>query len=320
LWQVYVFAFLSGCASAFDAPARQTFVSELAGEADLPNAVALNSTSFNTARMVGPAVAGVLIAAVGTGWAFLINAASFMAVLCSLSFLRIEDLHRGDKAVKTPGSLVEGFRYVWRRPDLKAILIMLFLIGAFALNFPIFISTMSVTVFHGGASQYGLLTSILAIGTLAGALLAAGREKPRFMLLLVGAAIFGVGCGLGGIMPNYWLFGLALVIIGIAANTFTNTTNSLMQLTTEPAMRGRVMAIRVAVTLGCTPVGAPIVGWVADSFGPRWALGVGAVACFAASIVALHYLMKYRSLRVQIKAGRIRFSADENEAHTRECG
>jgi MFS family permease len=314
LWHVYLFAFLSGCASAFDAPARQTFVSELAGEADLPNALALNSTSFNAARMVGPAVAGGLIAAVGTGWAFLINGASFIAVLCSLSLLRVEDLHRGSKAVKTPGSLVEGFRYVWKRPDLKAILIMLFLIGAFGLNFPIFISTMSVTVFHAGAGQFGLLTSILAIGTLAGALLAAGREKPQFMLLLASATIFGFGCALAAIMPNYWLFGLALVIIGVAAVTFTNATNGLMQLSTEPAMRGRVMAIRVAVVLGCTPFGAPIVGWVADRFGPRWALAVGAASGFAAAIVAFHYLMKYRDMRVRIEAGRIRFSADESEA------
>jgi MFS family permease len=314
LWHVYVFAVLSGCASAFDAPVRQTFVSELAGDTDLPNAVALNSTSFNAARMIGPAVAGILIAAVGTGWAFLINGASFIAVLCSLSLLRVEDLHRSSKAVKTPGRLVEGFHYVWKRPDLKAILIMLFLIGAFGLNFPIFISTMSVTVFHAGASQYGLLTSIMAIGTLAGALLAAGREKSQFVVLLVGAAIFGFGCALAAIMPNYWLFGVALVIIGVAAVTFTNSTNSLMQLSTEPAMRGRVMAIRVAIALGCTPIGAPMVGWVADRFGPRWALGVGAASGFAAAIVAIRYLIKYCHLRVQIRGGRVRFSANESEA------
>src|SRR6202046_213875 len=187
LWHVYVFAFLLGCVTAFDAPARHTFVSELVGEADLSNAVALNSTSFNAARMIGPAVAGLLIAAVGSGWLFVFNAASFVAVLCSLFFLRVDLLHRSIKATRGRGGLVEGFRYVWRRPDIKAILVMLFLIGTFGINFAIFISTMAVGVFHVGASQFGLLTSMMAFGSVAGALLSARREKPG-MRVIVGAA------------------------------------------------------------------------------------------------------------------------------------
>jgi MFS family permease len=294
LWHVYVFAFLLGCVTALDAPARHTFVSELVGEADLSNAVALNSTSFNAARMIGPAIAGVLIASVGSGWVFLINAASFVAVLCSLGFLRVGELHPSIRAVRGRGSLVEGFRYVWKRPDLKAVLLMLFLIGTFGLNFPIFISTMAVTVFHAGAGQYGFLTSIMAIGTITGALLAAARPKPRFVFLFTGAAIFGLGCALAAIAPNYWLFGVALIIIGVSALTFTTSTNSMMQLSTEPVMRGRVMAIRLAIALGGTPVGAPIVGWVADRFGPRWALAVGAASGFAAAIVGIRYLTKDR--------------------------
>src|SRR6266851_3152703 len=290
LWHVYVFAFLLGCVTAFDSPARHTFVSELVGEADLSNAVALNSTSFNAARMIGPAIAGTLIASVGSGWVFLINAASFVAVLCSLVLLRVSELHVQSRAFRTRGSFATGFRYVSKRPDLKAILLMLFLIATFGLNFQIFISTMSVTVFHAGASQYGFLTSVMAIGTVAGALLAAEREKPHFALLLVGAVIFGFGCALAAVMPNAWLFGIALVIIGASALTFTNSTNSLMQLSTEPVMRGRVMAIRLAIAVGCTPIGAPIVGWVADRFGPRWALGVGAASGVLAAVVAGVYL------------------------------
>ncbi len=315
LWQVYVFAFLLGCVSAFDAPARQTFVSELVVEADLSNAVGLNSTSFNAARMIGPAIAGVLIAAVGSGWVFLINAASFAAVLCSLSLLRVDELHRTDRAHRTRGSLVEGFQYVWKRPDLKAMLLMLFLIGTFGLNFPIFISTMSVTVFHAGAGQYGLLSSVMAIGSVAGALLAARREKPHIAILLAGAAVFGFGCGLAAIMPNYWLFGLALVLIGVSAQTFTTTVNSVVQLATEPAMRGRVVAILLAIALGGTPIGAPIVGWVADAWGPRWALGIGAASGFGAAIVGVGYLMKYRRLRVGVQGGRLRFTLVEQEAN-----
>jgi MFS family permease len=315
LWQVYMFAFLLGCVSAFDAPARQTFVSELVVEADVSNAVGLNSTSFNAARMIGPAIAGVLIAAVGSGWVFLINAASFAAVLCSLSLLRVDALHRTDRAHRTRGSLVEGFRYVWKRPDLKAMLLMLFLIGTFGLNFPIFISTMSVTVFHAGAGQYGVLSSVMAIGSVAGALLAARREKPHIAILLAGGAVFGFGCAMAAIMPNHWLFGLALVLIGVSAQTFTTTVNSMVQLSTEPAMRGRVVAILLAIALGGTPIGAPIVGWVADAWGPRWALGIGAASGFGAAIVGVCYLMKYRRLRVGVQGGRIRFTLVEQQAN-----
>lgn len=292
LWHVYVFAFLSGCASAFDAPVRQIFVAELVGEKDLSNAIALNSTSFNMARMIGPAVAGLTIASVGTGWAFLLNGSSFFAVLASLFFLRVSGQHAKVRALRTKGSLTEGLRYVWARPDLKAILLMLFLIGTFGMNFPIFISTMAVTAFHTDARGYGLLTSTLAIGTIAGALLAAGRERPQFKSLLNGAAIFGGGCTLAALAPNYWLFAVALVIIGVGAMTFSNTTNSLMQLTTEPAMRGRVIALRVGVALGGTPIGAPIVGWVADHLGPRWALVVGAVSGILAVGAAVYTIKR----------------------------
>jgi MFS family permease len=314
LWHVYVIAFLHGCAAAFDAPARQTFVADLVGETDLPNAVALNSTSFNAARMIGPAIAGLLIAGVGTGWAFFANALSYGAVLCSLTFLRVGDLHPIRRASRAPGGFVAGFRYVWARPDLRAILLMLFLIGTFGMNFSIFISTMAVTEFHADAGGYGLLSSMMAIGTVTGALLAAGRERPRLELLVPGTAIFGLGCGLAAIMPNYWLFGLMLVVIGVSALTITNSSNSLMQLSTEPVMRGRVMAIRVAVALGGTPIGAPIVGWIADRFGPRWAMGVGAAAGLAAAIVMIHYLVKHRHLRLDVAGGRLRFTMDEGEA------
>ena len=312
LWHVYGFALLLGSVSAFDSPARQTFVSELVGEADLSNAVGLNSTSFNAARMIGPAISGVLIAAVGTGWVFLINAASFVAVLASLGFLRVGELHRGRRAVRTQGSFAEGFRYIWKRPDLTAALLMLFLIGTFGLNFPIFISTMSVTVFHAGASQYGLLTSTMAIGSVAGALLSARRARPRPETLLAGATVFGCGCALGALMPTFWLFGLVLIVIGVSVQTFTTSTNSLVQLSTEPALRGRVVAILLAIALGGTPIGAPIAGWVADRFGPRWALGVGAFAGFSAALVGLRYFAKHRHLRVRLVAGRVRLSYDES--------
>jgi MFS family permease len=292
LWHVYVFAFLSGSAAALDAPVRQTFVAEMVGDADLSNAVALNSTSFNAAQMIGPAVAGLLIARVGIGWAFLLNGVSFAAVLISMSFFRLSELRTSARAHRTTSGFLEGLRYVWRKPELRAILIMLFLIGTFGLNFPIFISTMAVNVFHSDARGFGLLSSIMAVGTLSGALFAAGRRKPSLASLLVGAGIFGLGCTLAALAPGYWWFGAALVVIGAAGLTFTNGTNSIMQLSTEPAMRGRVMALRVGIALGGTPIGAPIVGWVANHFGPRWALGAGAGAGFTAALVAAYVLAR----------------------------
>ncbi|WP_345764927.1 MFS transporter [Diaminobutyricibacter sp. McL0608] len=313
LWQVYLFAFALGCVAAFDAPARQTFVSELVEGPNLSNAVALNSASFNVARMIGPAVAGLLVAAVGAGWVFLINAATFGAVLISLKMLHVRELHPSPRARRSRGGLNEGFRYVWKRPDIKVILIMVFLIGTFGLNFPIFISTMSVSVFHKGAGEFGLLSSIMAIGSVAGALLAARRERPRVAMLFAGAALFGAGCAIAALMPTYWLFALALILVGISAQTLMTTANGVVQMTTDPKLRGRVMAIYMAIFMGGTPIGAPIVGWVADAFGPRWALGVGAASGFAAALVGVFYLVKYRNLRVQFRSWRVQFVLGDRE-------
>lgn len=293
LWHVYFFAFLLGCATAFDAPARHTFVSEMVGEEDLSNAVALNSASFNAARMIGPAVAGVMIGVVGTGWVFLINGASFAAVILSLSLLRVDELHLETRILRARGSFSEGIRYVWSRPDLIAVFLMLFLVGTFGLNFPIFISTMAVSVFHVGAEKYGLLTSMMAVGSVLGALLAARRERPRIRFLLAGALLLGAAFTLAAVMPEYWQFGTALVVVGVSAQTFTTSTNSLVQLSTDRPMRGRVMALLMAIAMGGKPIGAPLIGWVADTFGPRLSLGIGAASGFAAAFVALRYYFKF---------------------------
>jgi MFS family permease len=306
LWHVYGFALLLGCVTAFDAPARQAFVSDLVSDADLANAVALNSASFNAARMIGPAVAGVLIAAVGEGWLFVINAGSYAAVLVSLWFLRVHELHTEALPERTRGSLLAGFRYVWQRPDLIAVLVMLFLLGTFGFNFAIFISTMSVTEFHGDASQYGLLTSAMAVGTMSGALLSARRPVPGMVLMAVSAGAFGLSVAIAAVMPDPVLFGVVLFFVGLAALTFMTASNSMMQLTTERAMRGRVLALRIAVVMGGTPLGAPLVGWVVDRFGARWALGVGALSGIAATAVAVAYLARHRGLRVARQAGRWR--------------
>jgi MFS family permease len=289
LWHVYVLAFLQGCAVAFDSPVRQTFVGVLVGTEDLPNAVALNSTNFNAGRMIGPAAAGVLIATVGTGWSFIINGLSFGVVLFSLTRMRVNELRPSKRAKATKGGMFMGLGYALRRPELLGNLIMTFFLCTFGLNFPIFISTMSVSVFHTGPGGYGVLNSIMAIGSISGALFAAGRE-PRFYRMMISALVFSFGCTLAAFAPSYHFFAGTLILIGITTLTFTNTGNSLMQINTHPSMRGRVMALRMAVVMGCTPLGAPMVGWVADHMGPRWSLGVGAVAGLISAGVAFWFL------------------------------
>ena len=295
LWEVYVFAGLMGCISAFDAPVRQTFVAELVGDEDLPNAIALNSTLFNSAQLIGPAIAGVLIAALGTGWLFIINGLSFIAVLTSLLKMRVSELRPLPNRSVAGAGMLDGLRYVKHKPDLVIALIMLFVVGTYGVNFPIFISTMSVTTFQGGPHLYGALSSALAVGSVVGALLAAGREQPRLTLLAASAFGFGIAGTLAAVMPNVWSFGVTLVALGAMSQTFTTSTNSLVQLRTDPAMRGRVMAIYMAIFLGCTPLGAPAIGWIADVFGPRWALGVGAASGFVAAIFAVVYHRFYRA-------------------------
>ena len=194
------------------------------------------------------------------------------------------------RAQRLRGSLLEGWRYILGRDDLRTALIMLFLIGTLGLNFPIFISTMSVTVFGMGAGRYGLLTSMMAIGTVTGAFLAAGRERPSMRTLTASAGAFGLSVGLAAAMPSYWWFAAILLPAGMATLTFTNTSNTLMQLATEPAMRGRVVAIRLSLMSGVTLVGAPIIGLVADHAGPRWAMSIGAVSGLVAAAIGLRHL------------------------------
>lgn len=304
LWHVYVFSFVLGIVAAIDAPARQAFVSDLVGERDLPNAVSLNSASFNTARLIGPAVAGGLTVLIGAGWVMMINGATYAATIAALLLLNRDALRPQKRAPRSPGQLMQGFRYVRRRPDLMVVMVIVFLLGTFGLNFPIYSSTMARIEFGLGAGEYGILSSIIAIGSVTGALLAARRERPRLRVVFASSGAFGVTLILAALMPTYWTYAASLVLVGFASITVMTTANSTMQTTTAPAMRGRVMALYLAIFVGGTPVGAPIVGWVADEFGPRWALGVGAASGLVAMGVGIVWMVVSKRLRIRYDAQR----------------
>jgi len=305
---MFAFALAFGITNAFDAPARQAFVSDMVTLEDASNAVALNSASFNMARLIGPAVGGLLIVAVGSGWVFVLNAATFLAMLVALLLIRRGELLPRVKSRGRTG-LAEGFRYVWSRSDLKVVFVMVFLIGAFGMNFPIFASTMALE-FGRQADGYGILSSVLAIGSLVGALLAARRDRARVRVLIVAAGLFGVASIVSSWMPTYWTYATVLILVGFSTVTMLTTANGYVQTTTDPLLRGRVLALYMAVVMGSTPIGAPIAGWITDVAGPRAAILVGGVAGLVAMSVGLSWIIGSGRLR-RHESARFRLTLDE---------
>jgi MFS family permease len=305
LWHVYALALALGVASALDAPARQAFVSEVVDQQDVPNAVALNSASFNLARLAGPGIAGLLIAWLGTGPAFLLNAASFAAVLISLLNMRTAELHPSARAARGKGQIREGLSYIRQRPDLMTIMVLVALVGTFGMNFQITNALMASAEFGKGPGEYGLLGSIMAIGTLAAALLAARRKGTRMLYVIGGVLAFGVFAALAAVMPTYWLYAAALVPVGLASLTFMNACNTTVQLSTDPVMRGRVLAVYMVVLQGGTPFGAPLIGWIGTAFGPRWSVGIGAVIALGAGMAALMLLNRRNSVTLRQQLGNL---------------
>ncbi len=297
LWHVYVFALLLGCAASLDAPARQAFVSEVVGLKLLSNAVALNSASFNGARMLGPAVAGVLTVLIGAGPVILVNALTYLATIAALLAMRGSDLLPAPPSKRGRGQIREGIRYVARRPDIVAVLVLVFLLGTFGLNFPIYTATMTTMEFGGGADSFGLLSSILAIGSLGGALLAAKRERARFRVLLSSSVFFALSCLAAALAPTFWLFAVALIPIGFTSLSAITTANALVQGSVEPSMRGRVLSLYMAIFLGGTPVGAPAMGWIVELFGPRAALLVGGASGAVGAMLAAWILHRAGAFR-----------------------
>ncbi len=297
LWHVYALAFGLGLASVVDTPTRQSFVSEIVGPEDLPNAVSLNSATFNSARIVGPALAGIAIASAGTGVVFLANAVSYLAVLAGLGAMRASELHPGTRQVRAPGQTREGLAYVRSRPDLLVPIVLVGLVGMFGLNFQITLALVAKEVFGRGAGSYALLTTCLAVGSLAGALLSARRTgPPRQRRLFLAALAFGLLEVAVGLAPSYAVMAVLLVPTGIAILTFSTTANTSIQLRVEPHVRGRVMALYVLVFLGGTPLGAPVVGAFAEAFGARSGIVLGGAVTALSAVLAAAWLARQRSL------------------------
>jgi len=300
VWHVYVAAFAVGLATVVDNPARQTFVSEMVGPDQLQNAVSLNSANFQSARLIGPAVAGLMITGVGTGWAFLANGLSFIAPIAGLLLMRARDLHAVHRAPRGKGQLREGLRYVAGRPDLIWTIVLVGFVSTFGFNFPVYLSAFADDVFHAGAGSYSLFNTVMAIGSLAGALLAARRGTARLRVLVVGAVAFGALEMVASLAPSLWLFALLMMPIGMFGMTVNVTANSSVQLSTDPAMRGRVMSLYMMVFMGGAPLGAPIAGWITDAYGVRAGMAVGGAIAAAAAIVIGLALARLGNLRLSV--------------------
>ena len=297
LWHVYALALVQGLAQAVDNPARQTFVSEMVGPGLLANAVALNSASFHAGRMIGPGVAGLLIAAYGTGVAMLANAASFPLLIVALLVMRARELQPAPLA-RGRGQIREGLAYVRGRPDLQVVMVLVFVLGTFGLNFQITTALMATRAFGKGPTEFGLLGSVMAIGSLSAALLSARRARPRLRVLLLALAGFTVASGLAALAPTYEWFAVALVPCGLAALTAMTTANALVQLSVDPSVRGRVMALYMAIFMGGTPIGAPLIGRLGDWAGPRWTIGVGTIAVGLSVLVVGGWLVRRENGKV----------------------
>ncbi len=285
-WMVYVLAIALGMVTLIDNPARQSFVMEMVGPQHVTNAVSLNSVVVNAGRIVGPGAAGVLIATVGIASCFLINAASYLAVIAGLLAMRTAELDRAPRVQRARGQLREGLRYAWSTPELRVPLLVMAVVGTLGFNFSVLLPLMARYAFHRGAATYGELFSLMGVGAVAGGLVVAARGRADNRLLAGSAMAFGAAILGAATVPTLGAEMGVIVVVGVASIAFISTANSILQLRSRSDMRGRVMALYAVVFLGVTPIGAPTVGLVAEHFGPRAALALGGAATLAAGVVA----------------------------------
>ncbi len=284
VWTLYAVAMIGGFTVAFDNPARRAFVVEMVPTDDVPNAVSLNSALMTSSRVIGPALAGLLITTAGYGWAFLLDGISYVAVIASFFMMRTSELRPSPVAERAKGQIREGFRYVRRMPELFVPLVMMGVIGTLAFNFNTVMPLFVTRDLHGNDAVFTILFSVVSVGSLVGALIAARRHEVSVWGVGVGALGFGAAMGLLAVMPTLaWALPVSLVL-GLCSITFLTMSTAIVQLRAAPEMRGRVLALQAMLFLGSTPIGGPIVGWVAQTFGARWSLVLGALACVGAGL------------------------------------
>ncbi|MEH1016120.1 MFS transporter [Micromonospora sp. CPCC 206060] len=305
LWHVFVFAALLGVANAVETPVRQAFVSELVGMPLLPNALSLSAATFNTARIIGPALAGVAIAVFDVGPVFVITALSSLAPLVNVVRMRPAELHREALPPieeRASARVVDGLRYVARRPDLLLPMALMSVIGMTLFNFQLTLAALAKTVFNTGAASFGLFTTALAVGSLAGALASSGRRSRPSVWVVLGSAVTCAAFGtLVGLAQSYWLVVALLVPAGFAMIYFAQASNQRVQLGVDPAFRGRVMALWVLVFLGTNPVGAPVIGWVAETYGAGASIWIGGLISLTTAGLALIWQLRRSGARVRLR-------------------
>jgi MFS family permease len=314
LWEIGALAVLLGLNNAFENPARQSFMLEMVGPENLRNAVSLNSVLVNVARIIGPAVAGVLIATVGEGVCFLINAASFVAVVASLLRLDRQALSPSPPSGREPGQLREGLRYIRRSPELGVPLLMMALAGCLAYEFQVTLPVMARQGLHVGATGFGFMTAAMGVGAVVGGLFVAARGRTGLPTLVLAAVAFGATLGLATLAPTLPIELVALALAGGASISFMSTGNSTLQLGAAPTMRGRVMSLWFVAFQGSTPIGGPIIGWVMAQAGARAGLGVGAVTCLVVAVLGLLALRRLTPGSVWPLFGRSPLTSRENQS------
>ena len=295
---VLALSLMLGFIYVLDMPARQAFVREMVPPELVRNAISLNSVVINGARIVGPAVAGVMIATIGLGWCFAVNAASFIAVIAAYASMKGALLIPSEQVDRAPGQLREGLRYVWRTPDLRVPLIMMSVVGMLAYEFQVVLPAFTSDTFHGDAFDLGVISASMGVGAVIGGLISATRQSSGIKAIAVASSAFGLAILITALMPTVFWAAVAMIPVGAASIWFTSAGNSAVQLHTSPNMRGRVMSLWTVAFIGSTPIGAPIVGWIAETAGPRWALGIGAASALAAAVYGARWAARMHRLPV----------------------
>jgi len=313
IWMIYILAMCLGLVNAVDNPTRQTFVSEMVDKKHLPNAVALNSTEVNLARAIGPVIAGVIIALVGIGLCFLINAASYIAVIIMLAMMRHDELFIAEKIQKAKGQIREGVKYIMSTPLLFHTLMMMVIIGTLSYEFSVSLPLLAQFTFHGNAESYSFLVAAMGIGSIIGGYFAIRRKKVAPHLLIFSALGFGISLSIAAWMPTLPLAVIMLFFAGISSLNFISLGNTILQLYSKPEMRGRVMAFWTMAFSGSTPIGGPIIGWVGQEFGARWGLAVGGFAAIVAAFYGAVIILQ-KSAKAKLISEDVSIRDEENEA------